>query len=63
MITPKKCKFMFKQITFLGYDISESEIRPEHDKLDHLRNVTPPETPNKILPRFYQLLSMALYNC
>ena len=54
---------MFKQITFLGYDISESEIRPEHDKLDHLRNVTPPETPNKILPRFYQLLSMALYNC
>ena len=36
-IAPKKCKFMHKNLTFLGYNISGQGITPEKDKLLHLK--------------------------
>ena len=41
-IAPKKCKFMHKNLTFLGYNISGEGIRPEKDKLMHLRTISVP---------------------
>ena len=47
-IAPKKCKFMHKNLTFLGYNISGEGIRPEKDKLMHLKTINYPTNVKEI---------------
>ena len=47
-IAPKKCKFMHKNLTFLGYNISGEGIRPEKDKLMHLKTTNYPTNVKEI---------------
>ena len=47
-IAPKKCKFFHHIIPFLGYEISGKGIKPELDKLVHLREMTYPRTNTEI---------------
>ena len=51
-IAPRKCKFMHKNLTFLGYNISGQGITPEKDKLLHLRKIEYPTNVKEILSFF-----------
>ena len=38
-ITPRKCKFLFSSLPFLGYEITPTGVRPEIAKLLHLKKM------------------------
>ena len=49
-----KCDFFKKEIHYLGHLISSEGIHPLPEKLDTIRNMPRPKTPqrNKAIPRF-----------
>ncbi|KAL1447179.1 hypothetical protein WDU94_005469 [Cyamophila willieti] len=53
----KKCSFVVKRITYLGYDIENGEIRPNSKKIDALTKLPPPKT----LRSLRQFLGLASY--
>ena len=42
-LNPKKCEFMQKEIHFWGMIIGEYGVRPDPEKINDLRYITPPE--------------------
>jgi hypothetical protein len=47
-INPKKCALGQKEVSYLGYVIGEGVIRPQVEKVDAMRNCTPPTTKKKV---------------
>ncbi|KAI5742445.1 hypothetical protein M8J77_007259 [Diaphorina citri] len=53
----KKCRFVVKRITYLGYEIENGEIRPNSKKIDSLTKLPPPGT----IRSLRQFLGLASY--
>ena len=47
-MNPKKCALGQKEVSYLGYVIGEGVIRPQVEKVDAMRNCTPPTTKKKV---------------
>ena len=48
VLNPLKCAFEVKELTFLGYHISSSGIRPFEDKVQAVRDFPQPNTQRKV---------------
>jgi len=53
-LQPDKCEFLRKEVIYLGYIITEEEIRPDLSKLSALKNFP---VPKKIKDHAYNRLS------
>ena len=47
-LKPAKCEFFKKETQYLGFTISESGIRPDHDKVEGIRNLDVPKTVRQV---------------
>ena len=48
-LNPKKCQFMQKEIRFWGMIIGEYGVRPDPEKINDLRYITPPENKQELV--------------
>lgn len=56
-LNPSKCSFVVKRVLYLGYDVSQGQIRPNTQKVDALRNLKPPTNVSSLR----QFLGLATY--
>ena len=47
-LEPEKCKFLFKEIAYLGHIISDKGVKPDPKKIEAVQNFPRPKTPRNI---------------
>ena len=47
-LQPEKCEFLFKEIAYLGYIISDKGVKPNPKKIEAVQNFPRPKTPRNI---------------
>lgn len=56
-LNPSKCSFVVKKVLYLGFEVSEGDVKPNTQKVNALRNLQPPTNVSSLR----QFLGLATY--